>query len=303
MLRFGIVTHGGVGTPSGWNDGCDRAGKKGFHLLEGGESSLDAVQAATLYLEDDGRYNAGSGSGLRLDGKTMEMDAALMDSAGRIGAVAAIQAIRNPVRVAREVMDTPHMLLAGEGATRFARRRGVADSHPGPGKRARERFEKVRDILGERRFDELRASWRKFDLREHWNFGETYDEIFGHADTVGAVALDREGNLAVANSTGGASPMLAGRVGDSPLPGCGFFAGPAAAVAATGLGEEIIRRMISIRVYDEIQRGSPVGRSCREAVEWFPKEYSLGVIAISRDGFGAANNRDMPWAKCLEEEK
>jgi L-asparaginase/beta-aspartyl-peptidase (threonine type) len=97
--------------------------------------------------------------------------------------------------------------------------------------------------------------------------------------------------------------MLAGRVGDTPIPGSGFYAGSAAAVAATGIGEEIIRRMISIRVYDEINQGTSVEKSCRNAIERFPKEYSLGVISISREGFGAEHNRDMAWAKCVEETK
>ncbi len=301
MIRFGIVTHGGVGSSSDWKDGCERAAEKGFDLLKEGGSALDAVQAAAVVLEDDGRFNAGSGSILRLDGKTVEVDASLMNSGGEIGAVAAMGAVKNPILVAREVMDTPHMVLAGEGARKFAGKRGVAEPFPGPTENARKRFEKVRRLLGEKRHSELRKSWGNFDLRSHWNFDMAYDEIFGHGDTIGAVALDRDGTLAVSNSTGGASPMLAGRVGDSPLPGCGFFAGAASAVASTGIGEEIIRRMISIRVYDEIERGSSTEESCRECVARFPGEYSLGVIAISRDGFGAAHNRDMAWAKRMAE--
>ena len=303
MIRSGIVAHGGVGSSSEWNDGCERAAKEGFSILSSGGTSLDAVQAAAIVLENDGRFNAGSGSILRLDGKTMEMDASIMDSEGKMGAVAALQAVRNPIRVAREVMNTPHILFAGEGANRFARQRGVAEPHPGANEEAVRRFQKLRTLLGEKRHDELRASWKNFDLRSHWNFDVAYDEMFGHGDTIGAVAIDRNGVLAVANSTGGASPMLAGRGGDTPLPGCGFYAGSAAAVAATGIGEEIIRRMISIRVYDDIDRGNPVEKSCRDAIEGFPKEYSLGVVSISREGVGAEHNRDMAWAKCVEEEK
>ena len=97
--------------------------------------------------------------------------------------------------------------------------------------------------------------------------------------------------------------MLAGRVGDTPLPGCGFYAGPQAAVAATGIGEEIIRRMVSMRLYEDIRRGTSVEEGCRDVIEWFPKEYSLGVISISRVGIGVEHNRDMAWAKCVEEEK
>lgn len=116
-----LVTHGGAGGPRENSDACERAGDAGLRALAEGGNALSAAVAATVVLEDDPRLNAGTGSNLRLDGETIEMDAAVMTGDARFGAVAAIQRVRNPVEVARAVLDTPHLLLAGEGATRFAR--------------------------------------------------------------------------------------------------------------------------------------------------------------------------------------
>ena len=294
MTAQGIVVHGGVGSPASWGDGCRRAAARGRAILDKGGNALDAVVEAALDLEDDGRFNAGTGSQFRLDGTTIEMDAAVMTSDGRLGGVAAIQRVKNPVQVAREVVKTPHVLLAGEGAVEFARCCGFADFYQ-PSAQARERFEKVRDALKEGRFTEVREPWRSFDLKRYWNFASPYETVF--CDTIGAVAIDREGLLATANSTGGAAPMLRGRVGDSPIVGCGFYAGPSAAVVATGLGEEIIRRMLCRQVYDWISQGDEVARACERGVALFPGDVPVGVIAISRRGSAAAANRDMAWAR------
>lgn len=301
MLRFGIVTHGGVGSPSSWKDGCEKAAEAGYKILQTGGHALDAVQEAAILLENDGRFNAGSGSVVRMDGRTIEMDASLMDSDGRIGVVAAVRGLKNPTRAAREVMNTPHVILSGEGAAAFARARGVADPHPGPTPRALEGFQKLRRVVGEKAFQELHGAWKTFDLRAHWNFPISFDEVFGHGDTIGAVALDREGRLAVANSTGGASPMLAGRIGDSPIVGSGFFAGRAAAIASTGIGEEIIRRVLAKSVHDTIAHGEDVGRAVDAGVRQYPETVSIGLIGVSRRGWAVANNRDMAWAARVEE--
>lgn len=288
VIRFGIAVHGGVGSPTSFADGCQRAAEAGFAVLKNNGSSLDAVTEAARLMEDDGRFNAGSGSSLRVDGKTIEMDASLMDSEGRLGVVACIRDVKNPILVAREVMNTPHVILSGEGAVRFARLRGFAPYY-NPTERARENFRKFRELV---RNGRLEGRWSGFNLRENWNFSASYEEVF-EGDTIGAVAVDRQGRLAVANSTGGASPMLCGRVGDSPLIGCGFYAGPSAAVATTGLGEEIIRKMLARYVYDLIASGEEVQAACRKGVDLYPKEVPIGVIAISRRGVGQANNRDM----------
>ncbi len=301
MLRYGIVVHGGVGSPSEWKDGCDRAAEAGFRILQSGGNALDAVQAAAVLLEDDGRFNAGAGATLRLDGRTIEMDASLMDSEGHLGVVAAVRDLKNPIRAAREVMNTPHVILSGEGAVALARCRGVAEPHPGPCARARESYRRIRETLGNGAFEELHGAWKTFDMKANWNFPAPYEEIFGEGDTIGAVAMDSDGRTAVANSTGGASPMLAGRIGDSPIVGCGFYAGRSAAVASTGLGEEIIRRMLARWVHDEIAQGESVVPACERGVARFPKTVPVGVIAVGRRGWSAAHNRDMAWASRARE--
>lgn len=295
MLSYGLVVHGGVGSPAAWKDGCEKAVAAGLQKLKGGAGAVDVAVETVVLLEDDGRYNAGSGSSLRLDGSTIEMDASVMDSRGSLGCVAAIRRVKNPVRVAREVMDSPHVLLCGEGAEGFARACGYDDYYQ-PSPHAREVYEQIRQALTDGRFEEMRAAWKSFDLRRHWNFPVSYEKVFAGCDTVGVAVLDGSGTLATALSTGGASPMLHGRVGDTPLVGCGFYAGPAAAVAATGIGEEIIRRMLARSVYDAISQGEDVARACEKAVASVPREVPVGVIAISRRGSAIVANRDMASA-------
>ncbi len=295
MISYGIVVHGGVGSPRAWSDGCDRALSRGWMVLHRGGKALDAVVEATLELEDDGRFNAGRGSCLRLDGETIEMDASLMTSNGEIGAVAAVRRVKNPILLAREVMKTPHVILSGEGASAFARKRGFADFYE-PTKEAKARFEKVRSAVAAGKDGDFREAWRTFDLKANWNFAAPYGGVFSReagCDTVGAVAIDKEGILATANSTGGAAPMLAGRIGDSPIPGCGFYAGPSGAVCATGIGEEIIRRMLCRQVHDWIASGEEVRRACERGVAQFAADVPVGVIAISRRGFFITANRDI----------
>ncbi|UCF08115.1 MAG: isoaspartyl peptidase/L-asparaginase, partial [Thermoplasmata archaeon] len=179
-----IVTHGGVGCPLENKDGTDRAAMAGFEILENGGAALDAVEAAIVVMEDDQRFDAGFGSYMRLDG-TIEMDAMLMDSEGHCGAVAAIREVKNPISVARKVMETPHMLLVGEGAVEFARREGFGPFDPST--------EKAQKIL-----TEMRERLKNKDL-PGW-YGRWSD--FTLSDTVGAVAVDEQGNFASGSSSG-----------------------------------------------------------------------------------------------------
>jgi L-asparaginase/beta-aspartyl-peptidase (threonine type) len=296
MMTPRILCHGGVGAPAAASDGAREAARKGAAELA--RSALEAVVAATVVLEDDPRFNAGTGANLRLDGRTVEMDAAVMDSDGRIGAVAAIQGVRNPILVARAVLDSPHNLLAGEGATLLARRLGLPEAAPPP-ERTREKYRRTLSRLLGREGPSPPASWRGFDWRRHWNFPspEPQEELVGDTegcDTVGAVAVDAQGRFAAASSTGGTSFMLLGRVGDSPLIGCGFYAGPAGAVTATGVGEEIMRRLLSFRVYQWIEDGASPQEACERGVRLFPDEIPVGILAVTRDGHGWAANREMP---------
>src|SRR5689334_24604554 len=129
-MKYAILTHGGAASPHAHSDGCVKAAEAARAELEKGGDALAAALAATVMLEDDPRFNAGTGSNLRLDGELIEMDAAVMASDARFGAVGCIQRVKNPVLVAAKVMETPHLMLVGEGATAFARRHGFEDFDP-----------------------------------------------------------------------------------------------------------------------------------------------------------------------------
>jgi beta-aspartyl-peptidase (threonine type) len=292
-----IVVHGGAGASLKDMDGCCTASQAGLVVLESDGDALTAAIAAVVALEDDGRFNAGSGSILCLDGMTVEMDAAVMDSRGRLGAVACIQRVKNPVLVAHAVSQTPHWLLAGEGAERFARTAGFA-GHTAISERARQRH---RDLIAQ--LDGADPALPGIDnlaFRKHWNYSTPWPGNDAPApsgpgcDTVGAVVRDREGHFAVACSTGGSTPSLLGRVGDTPIIGSGFFAGPEGAVAATGIGEHIVRQLLAHAVYQWIADGMPLSQALERGIGLFPDEIDVGLIAVSRTEAGSRSNRNMP---------
>lgn len=291
-----ILVHGGVGSPLSWQDGCQKAVEAARVVLQRTGDALASAVEAVRVMEDDGRFNAGCGSSLRLDGKTVEMDAAVMDSRGKLGAVAAISRVRNPVLAARAVADTPHVAVAGQGATALARGLGLSGAFRASSF-ARERWRWWQGALQRRRAGEVPEAWRGFDLRRHWNFPGPYDALLQPLDTVGAVVRAPDGGFAVASSTGGASPMLRGRVGDVPFIGCGFYAGQSGAVAVTGVGEEIIRRMLARAIYDRMAAGVASQAACDEGVVLFPAEVAVGAIAVSATGEGIAANREMACAE------
>jgi len=299
MIHYGVLAHGGAGSPSHFSDGCKAACESAFNLLEAGKSSLDAVVKAACILEDDGRFNAGSGSVLRLDGKTIEMDASVMDSKGNIGIVISIRNVKNPILVARAVMETPHVALAGEGATAFARKRGIQPFHKSS-KRALERYQRVKQCIKKNRLGKESPLWRGHDIETLWNFPDvSYKDVF--CDTIGAVAIDKKGVLAVANSTGGFSPMMLGRVGDTPMIGCGFYAGPVCALATTGMGEEIIKRMFAKALYDMMSHGEDIKKACKKGIKMFPNEIKVGIITISKAGYAIESNTEMAHYALVKE--
>lgn len=289
-MLFGVAAHGGAGSPAGHSDGCRAACEAAFGVLRKGGGALDAALAGARLLEDDGRFNAGRGSVPRMDGRTVEMDAGVMDSSGTVGLVMAVRDIRNPVLLARAVADSPHVALAGEGAAAYARMLGLEPLEM-VSEDALRKYEKVRGFLKSGRAGQGDPRWKGRDIRRYWNFEGSVDSLL--ADTVGVVALDSRGCFAVANSTGGAWPAMLGRVGDSAMPGAGLYAGPACAVSATGIGEEIIRKMLARVVHDMARDGAGVQRACEEGVALVPGEFMTGVIAVSREGFGIASNTGM----------
>ncbi|MBP1730379.1 MAG: iaaA [Deltaproteobacteria bacterium] len=291
MIDYGVLVHGGVGSPVRWSDGCQKACEAAFAQLEAGGRALDAVCEAARILEDDGRFNAGLGSTLRLDGKTIEMDASLMDSKGSLGIVISIKNVQNPILVARAVLETPHVALSGYGAELFARKRGL-EPFGRPSKQSKARYKDLLRMIRRGDLGKHDPRWEECDIRSLWNFDTPYETTIG-VDTIGVVALDRNGNFAVANSTGGASPMLLGRVGDTPMPGCGYYAGPFAAIACTGIGEDIIRRMLARKVYEAVADKEDVRDAARESLTQFPGKIPVGVIAITRRGCTITSNRPM----------
>ncbi len=257
--RWALVVHGGCGHWAERDSAAALAGVRAAvavarRILAGGGTALDAVCAAVVTLENDPLFNAGTGSVLNRDG-AVEMDASVMTGPDlRAGGVAAIARVRNPILVARKVMEaTPHVLLAGAGATAFARAHGFADYDP-----------------------ITHASLRRFRLRA----------AARAPGTVGAVALDAAGALAAATSTGGVSSKLPGRVGDSPIPGAGNYATALAAASATGNGELMMRTLAAKAVCDLVAAGRTAQRAATTAVRALPARDGESGAMIALDARG-----------------
>lgn len=274
--RWSLAIHGGAGTMSpetldaataaDHSAALTLALEAGACVLREGGTALDAVSAAVAALEDDPRFNAGRGSVFAYDG-TIEMDAAIMDGRTRAaGAVAAVTATRNPVHLARTVMEKgPHVFLAGEGAEQFARENGIEAIDPAwfatPERRAQ--------------LDEFKAqqdSW--FDAR--LKFG-----------TVGAVARDAQGDLAAATSTGGLTGKRWKRIGDSPVIGAGTYAdNRACAVSCTGTGEVFIRAGVGHEIAARVRHaGQDLATATQAALAEVADLGGLGgIIAVDAQG-------------------
>lgn len=240
--KFAIAIHGGAGTlikgkitpkkEENYKAVLDKALESGYLVLENGGTALDAVETAVKHLEDSPLFNAGKGSVFTNNG-THEMDASIMDGETLdAGAVSLITGIKNPVSLAREVMDkTEHVFLAGEGAMRFAKSLGYPVEKP--------------DYF----YDEFRyQQWQHIKDSDKFQLDHSLkkDEKFG---TVGAVACDKSGNLAAATSTGGMTNKRWGRIGDSPMVGAGTYANnKTCAVSCTGSGEFFIRGVVAYDV-------------------------------------------------------
>ncbi len=299
------IAHAGVGTPAHRSDGTRAAVDAALAALADGKSPLEAAVAGVLVLEDDPRFNAGTGSRVRLDGTTVQMDASVMTSAGQFGGVAVVERIKNPVLVARAVLDTPHNLLAGDGAIRFARTLGLPDYDPATPHRIKQTAKLVERLRNND--PKLEKSWRGFDWRRHWNFATPLSELGlapatatieepTDADTVGVAVRGPDGTFAVALSTGGTSITLSGRVGDVPQVGAGLFAGEGGAVAATGKGERIAEAGSARAVHDRLLSGEPPLWAAEAGVGQIRGRGSIGLIVMGRDSMGASADRQMAWS-------
>lgn len=241
-------------------DSCLAVARAGFALLKAGGAALDVVQRAAELLEDDPHFNAGTGSCLNADGR-VEMDAALMDGQNlKAGAVCVVSAVKNPIQLARAVMErTPHVLLAGEAAHTLGDQAGIPRIDPAQlvTDKARRRFERAKSNAAAKRLG-----------------------------TIGAVAIDSRGHLAAATSTGGITLKRPGRVGDSPLIGAGTYADDTlGAVSATGLGEAIIRVALGFRAVQLLPGAESTTAGLERALSSLDRVGgSGGIIGISPRG-------------------
>ena len=285
-MKSALIVHGGAWdipdeAVEACKSGCQRALAAGWSILHRGGSALDAVEAAIIVLEDNPVFDAGYGSHLNFDGR-VECDAIVMNGTTlRAGAAATLQRIKNPIQLARKILEhCPHMMLVAEGAERFAKAQGIQLCKP-------------EELVSEAEW----TAWQK--CKEDTHAAEHHR---GHEQgTVGAVAIDANGSLFAATSTGGTCCKLPGRVGDSPLIGCGCYAdSEAGGVSCTGYGEAIMKVVLAKTAVDLLRQraicvDSPAGSSsdtstanlaAREAVHLFAKRTHAtgGLILLDRHG-------------------
>jgi beta-aspartyl-peptidase (threonine type) len=273
MSTYALVIHGGAVTmkpgelspeeEAAQREGLAEALQAGWEILHRGGPALDAVEAVVRSLEDNEHFNAGRGSGLTQQGE-VKMDAAIMDGRTlQAGAVSAVPYVQNPISLARAVMEhCLHVCLSDSGALELALERGLSIKAPSY-------------FLTEK-------------TRQQWLEIVQQEGTAAMHDTVGAVALDQDGNLAVATSTGGIEGQLKGRVGDSPVLGGGTYASnEACAVSCTGDGEVIMRGALAHEVYALVKyKGLPLAEACQGAINLHDDELKgdKGMIAIDKAG-------------------
>lgn len=292
--KFVLVIHGGAGTilksqmtpqrEKAYTDALNVALEKGYAILKNGGTALDAVEMAVRSLEDNPLFNAGKGAVFTNEGKN-ELDASIMNGKTlAAGSVAGTTIIKNPVSAARAVMEkSPHVMMTGKGAEQFAKEQGLEIVDPSYFYTA-ERWQGLQrarreDSLAKTQVDSLAKKSGSLKQKEN------HDDKYG---TVGAVALDRYGNLAAATSTGGMANKRFGRVGDSPIIGAGTYAdNKTAAVSCTGWGEFYIRLVLAKTVCDRMEFGK---MQLKEAAdEMVMKQLPAlggdgGLIAVDKDG-------------------
>src|SRR5579864_5080623 len=262
--------------------GVNNALAAGWRVLEAGGTALDAVEEAVVIMEDDETFDAGRGSFLNRDGK-VQMDALIMDGATlRAGGVGCVERIRNPVRAARLILsESPHVYFVGEGAERFAAGLGIE-------------LIDNRELVIDRERERLREAKAKAAAGGR-------DLTFAGHDTVGAIALDQNGHLAAATSTGGTLNKAPGRVGDSSLIGCGCYADDqSGAVSCTGWGEPIMKLVLGKWAADRLTTGALPDLAAREAIGYLNSRLDGhgGMILLDSKGrYGIAHNTPrMAWA-------
>jgi len=305
-LRYGLIVHGGAGSlQRGLKGDIDLRRKilrksvsEGYTILHSGGTSLDAVEAAVVVLEDSGVFNAGKGSCTTIEGK-VEPDAAVMVGNLGCGAVAGASMVSNPITLARACMEkTDHVFIAGaDPLTKFAISVGFEISHLKPTKMRLKQYE---EYLKNMKSEGLREWPQNSALLSRYLKGS-----YGEQDTVGSVAIDSDGEVCAGVSTGGRFMKLPGRVGDSPIPGAGLYADKnLGAACATGAGEEIIRVSLCKTVCDFMRDGLDAQSACDASISLLSKVRGLGVAGViavdSKGNFGLARNTEMmPVSICF----
>src|ERR1700685_3512098 len=256
----------------------------GWRVLTAGGSAVDAVEEAVVVMEDDETFDAGRGSFLNRDGR-VQLDSLIMDGATlRAGGVGCVERLRNPVRAARKILsESPHVYFVAEGAERFAADHGIE-------------LCKNEDLVIPREVERLREF--------HAHSGEEQPDLFASTlshDTVGAVALDRDGNIAAATSTGGTLDKAPGRLGDSSLIGCGCYAdNTTAAASTTGWGEPIMKLVLAKWAADRVASGNLpewVAAEARNSLKSRANGHGGMILLDARGRFGIAHNTPrMAWA-------
>jgi beta-aspartyl-peptidase (threonine type) len=294
-----IAVHGGAGrvAPNRSQpllEGVGEAAEQGFELLKSGTSAVEAVTEAVVLLEDSGLFNAGAGSGLNLKGR-VEMEAAVMDGATLNGGAAGLLSnVKNPVRVARLVMEkTDHVFVVGKGAEDLARVFKLEKRDPVATLAKRTQYEAQLKSLKD----------GKFVLPKLADLIKAHPDVF-QLETVGAVALDSAGNVAAATSTGGFPLKLPGRIGDTSSIGCGTYAdNRSGACSATGVGEVAMRLVLAKNVCDRMENGLSAQEAVEQAIRLIGERLSgvyneMGLLAIDVHGkVGAAHSSpNLTWA-------
>jgi beta-aspartyl-peptidase (threonine type) len=293
-----LVVHGGAwAIPDDMVEahlnGVRNASAAGWRVLERGGSALDAVEEAVVVLEDDETFDAGRGAFLNRDGK-VQLDAFIMDgSTLRGGGVGCVERLRNPVRAARKILsDSPHVYFVAEGAERFAAEHGIT-------------LCRNEDLIIPREVERLRAYQAQASNSSSNDGNDLFapaiaNDMLSH-DTVGAVALDRDGNIAASTSTGGTLNKAPGRLGDSSLIGCGCYADNlTAAASTTGWGEPIMKLVLAKWAADRVESGSLPEWVATEAMNYLQQRLNGhgGIILLDAESrFGIAHNTPrMAWA-------
>jgi beta-aspartyl-peptidase (threonine type) len=270
--------------------GVTNALAAGWRVLERGGAALDAVEEAVVIMEDDATFDAGRGSFLNRDGK-VQMDALIMDGATlRAGGVGCVERLRNPVRAARKILsESPHVYFVAEGAERFAAEHGIALC-------SNDDLIIPREVERLRAYQAAQSDLMKSGAKQDGNdlfAPSTHDVTISH-DTVGAVALDANGNIAAATSTGGTLNKAPGRLGDSSLIGCGCYADNlSAAASTTGWGEPIMKLVLAKWTADRISAGNLPEWAAQEAMNYLKQRVNGhgGIIVLDPAGhIGIAHN-------------